>query len=141
MAIVRCLIVVVVGISNTLLACTGAAGGQIVCFGFDGHIGIESVQTQEACCDRETTPHEGHESGIFTGEGCACIDIPIPHGGRTMAGRPMTAPKHELHAAINAPMAADIRLTESLSYSIAGNHIPPPVSASHAALGAIVLLV
>jgi hypothetical protein len=140
MILVRAVVILLVGVANTLIASTGASGGRVVCFGFDGHIGIESAQTKEACCDKEATPHVDGEASVSTRGGCPCIDIPIPHGGRTIEARATTAPKHDLQVAAIHSMK-DILLAASQSDSIGGNDTPPPVPSSRVALRAIVLLV
>jgi len=103
----RSIVILLTGVANTLFACTGATGGRIVCFGLDGHIGIESPQDHESCCD-ELRFHTRADAGLSSRGGCRCIDITIPHGQRTMGGRPTAPPKHLL----NLPAGA---VTESTS--------------------------
>lgn len=74
-------------VSTPLLGMTGFAQGAFLCWGSDGHVGIEIES-----CDphRESASVSADHSGLSDHFGCqdddscgTCIDIPLPLGGAT----------------------------------------------------------
>jgi len=77
-------------VSAPLLGMTGFAENAVLCWGSDGHVGIEAgecqVRSESACCSSEQD-HADHAVCDENESRAGCFDIPLPRGGAT-------APQH-----------------------------------------------
>ena len=73
--------------SAPLLGMTGFAQGAFLCWGGDGHVGIETESCEPHFASPSSSPDHEEPSAHADSEdhdSCgACIDIPLPSGGAT----------------------------------------------------------
>jgi len=72
--------------SAPLLGMTGFTQGAFLCWGDQGHVGIETEACESHCEAPSSSDHEEHsDCGVcIEDDSCgACIDIPLPPGGAT----------------------------------------------------------